>query len=351
MHKRLVNHCTIDCSIIADGPILVKSGQEGIDPTKPQMEFVETFHQGGKTIYLPGSGLKGAIRAHAERIVRTVGKSKRDPKNLKLLWAGNPLDLDSYKYLDNEHLDPHVKELLKSEQVESDSDEYQYLFTTRKTATIHQLSSFTDRMFGSTAIASRIRIEDAHPDPEKPLKLEERNGVAIDRVFGSVAVGPFDYQVCTMGEFRTKIHLKNFSLAQLGLIGLVLRDLNEGWFGLGFAKSRGLGTVKVKYNSASVKYPGCQLLKESKEFNLIGQDRQFPHNHLLGAGEFLDNEEAKNYGFPKPDYQVTPIAAQSMMYGFGVQQNWIGNDETGVPNLFLIAVKAWSQMLTGGVAA
>ena len=322
MHKRLVNHCTIDFSIIPDGPILVKSGQEGIDPTKPQMEFVETFHQGGKTIYLPGSSLKGAIRAHAERIVRTVGKDRFNPKKPDQLWAGNPLDLDSYQYL----------------EAKSPTD-------------IHRLSSFTDKMFGSTAIASRIRIEDAYPDQEQPLKLEERNGVAIDRVYGSVAVGPFDYQVCTSGEFRTKIHLKNFSLAQLGLIGLVLRDLNEGWFGLGFAKSRGLGTVKVKYNSASVEYPGCQLDEKSKEFSLIGQDQKFRHNHLLGAGEFLNDEEAKNYGFPKPDSQITPVAAQPMMYNFGVRQNWLGSDETGVPNLFQIAVQAWSQLLTGGVAA
>jgi CRISPR/Cas system CSM-associated protein Csm3 (group 7 of RAMP superfamily) len=46
-------------------------------------------------------------------------------------------------------------------------------------------------MFGNTSLASRVRIEDAYPDRDKPKpKLEERNGVAIDRVFGSVAVGP-----------------------------------------------------------------------------------------------------------------------------------------------------------------
>lgn len=324
MHKRLVNHCTIDLSIIPEGPILVKSGQEGIDPTKPQMEFVETFHRGGKTIYLPGSGLKGAIRAHAERIVRTVGRSKRDQNNPDILWAGDPLDLKSYEYLDDKKL---------------------------STSDIHKLSSFTDRMFGSTAIASRIRIEDAYPDLEQPLKLEERNGVAIDRVFGSVAVGPFDYQVCTAGEFRTKIHLKNFSLAQLGLIGLVLRDLHEGWFGIGFAKSRGLGTVKIKYHSASVEYPGCQLIDGSKEFALIGQALKFPHHYLLGAGEFLSDEEADNYGFPKPDRQATPMPAEAMLYGFGVKQSWKGEDETGVPNLFQIAVRAWSSLLNKGAAA
>jgi CRISPR/Cas system CSM-associated protein Csm3 (group 7 of RAMP superfamily) len=63
MHKRLVNHCTIDFSIIPVGPILIKSGKEGADPTKPSMEFVETYHAGGRSVYLPGSSLKGAIRA------------------------------------------------------------------------------------------------------------------------------------------------------------------------------------------------------------------------------------------------------------------------------------------------
>ncbi len=69
---------------------------------------------------------------------------------------------------------------------------------------------------------------------------------------GSVAVGSFNYQVCADGEFKTKIHLKNFTLAQLGLIGLVLRDLNDGWLGLGFAKSRGLGTVTVNLPIANL---------------------------------------------------------------------------------------------------
>ncbi|QEI41819.1 hypothetical protein BMF77_02419 [Dolichospermum sp. UHCC 0315A] len=59
MHKKFVNHCTIDLTIIPDGPILIKSGKEGADPTKPDMEFVETYHAGGRTIYLPGSSLKG----------------------------------------------------------------------------------------------------------------------------------------------------------------------------------------------------------------------------------------------------------------------------------------------------
>lgn len=316
MHKRLVNQCTIDLTISPCGPILIKSGKEGADPTKPDMEFVETYHAGGPSIYLPGSSLKGAIRAHAERIVRTVGRDERDPNN-NIIWASDPLNLDKLKYLDDL---PNSKAIYKQ-------------------------SSFTDQMFGNVAIASRVRIEDAYPVDPKQVKLEERNGVAIDRVFGSVAVGPFNYQVCTAGEFKTKIHLKNFSLAQLGLIGLVLRDLNEGWFGLGFAKSRGLGMVEVTLNSAIVQYPGCVL--EDKQIRSLGRDKEWSYTSLLGAGMFLEEEERQAYGFPQNDEQKTPVPGELMPLGFGVQLKWTGNEETGVPNLFLNAVRSWRQELEG----
>ncbi len=310
MHKRLVNYCTIDLSIIPDGPILIKSGREGADPTNPDMEFVRTFHRGGWSIYLPGSSLKGAIRAHAERIVRTVGSDN----NTKKLWASDPTKGD-------------------------------YLPKNLPSHDIYQQSSFTDQMFGNTSIASRVRIEDAHPVDLMQLKLEERNGVAIDRVFGSVAVGPFNYQVCTGGEFCTKIHLKNFTLAQLGLIGLVLRDLNNGWFGLGFAKSRGLGTVRIQYNSAVVQYPGCQFDSETRKIRQLGHSQEWDSTFLLGVGEFLSQQEAGKYGFSKPDNQDSPVRAESMELDFGVQLKWEGDTESGVKDLFMRSVRAWNQVL------
>jgi CRISPR/Cas system CSM-associated protein Csm3 (group 7 of RAMP superfamily) len=306
MHKRFVNHCTIELNLIPDGPILIKSGKEGADPTKPDMEFVETYHQGGRTIYLPGSSLKGAIRAHAERIVRTIGSDGNG------LWANDPLN-DKREYLEK-----------------------------KSTSEIYKLSCFTDQLFGSTAIASRLRIEDAYPIDSTKLKLEERNGVAIDRVFGSVAVGPFNYQVCTSGEFRTKIHLKNFTLAQLGLIGLVLRDLNDGWFGIGFAKSRGLGTVTVQYEKATVQYPGCILDTTHQKIVQLGSSKEpWDYTQLLGVGAFLEDDERNRYGFPQ-DVQDTPVAAQEMALGFGVQLTWQGNTVT---DLFERAVGAWRNVV------
>jgi len=316
MHKRLVNHCTIELSLSPQGPILIKSGKQGADPTKPDMEFVETYHGGQRCIYLPGSSLKGAIRAHAERIVRTVGGESFGSAKI---WANDPLN-DPRSYLPKE------------------------------APGIYKASCFTDQLFGSTEIASRFRVEDAYPVGE--VQVEERNGVAIDRVFGSVAHGPFDFQVCTGGEFKTKIHLKNFTLAQLGLIGLVLRDLDEGWFSLGFGKSRGLGLVSVKLEKATVAYPSCTRSESSEKFHVLGKAEQsWPSQTLLGAGEFLTRDEATTYGFSTQDRQTDDaVDVQPMNLGFGVEQVWEGPKR--VKALFGLAVQSWGDdVLSGGVAA
>lgn len=313
MHKRLVNHCTLDFSIRPVGPLLVKAGKEGADPTKPDMEFVETYHSGGRSVYLPGSSLKGAIRAHAERIVRTVGGDKAPSGGRSGLWANDPINGN----------DEHLKGKTPPE--------------------IYRQSSFTEQIFGNTALASRLRIEDAYPNRDHPLKLEERNGVAIDRVFGSVAVGPFNYQVCTDGEFCSKIHLKNFTLAQLALIGLVLRDLDQGWFGLGFGKSRGLGTVEVQFNSAQVSYPGCVL--QDGHIQLLGSSKRWTTNKLLGVGEFLTDNP---YGFSEDDEVIVPVGGKEMDLGFGVQLTWQGAEQ--VKDIFIKAMPKWRELLEGVAA-
>ncbi|MEO0377093.1 MAG: RAMP superfamily CRISPR-associated protein [Cyanobacteria bacterium P01_A01_bin.17] len=317
MHKQLVNQCTIHLSLIPQGPILIKSGSQGADPTKADMEFVETYHDGEKRIYLPGSSLKGAIRAHAERIVRTVGG---DQPTSNGVWAN---DSTTRTKGANRHVNSSTG------------------------ISTYQTSSFTEQMFGNTALASRLRIEDAYATVESVL--EERNGIAIDRVLGSQSGSAlFNYEVCTSGQFTTRIHLRNFSLAQLGLLGLVLRDLHEGWFAIGFGKSRGLGNVSVEYHSAIVQYPGCEL--RGDKIYPIGKPKATPWHKkdLLGAGEFLGKGNA--YGFPHPDRQTgCPVSAEPSALGFGVKMNW--PKQYGVEDLFRRSVENWKQQVRSqGVA-
>ncbi len=204
MLKKLLNQATIELTIETQGPLLIKSGIEGgADPSVPDMRFVRS----GGQVYLPGSSLKGVFRSYAEKIARTVGAR-----------CCNPFD-DNFCGK-------------KLEKQSSGSD-------------IYKQSCFICRVFGSTAAASRIKFNDAYPPNGQTPTTETRTGVAIDRILGSVAHGPFDFEVVTQGKFKTTIHLRNFELWQLGLLALVLRDLEAGLVPIGFAKSRGLGEVKA----------------------------------------------------------------------------------------------------------
>lgn len=281
MHKRIVNQATIELAIAPVGPLLIKASDQGADPAKPDMEFVETYHAGGRSVYLPGSSLKGAMRAHCERIVRTLGGANPNEGNV---WACNPL-----------------KEKAPCRKLKKRHKE--------DTAAIYRESCTVCQLFGSTDIAAHARIADAYPVEPADIQLEERNGVALDRVYGSVAVGPFNFQVLTAGEFTTKITVKNFTTAQLALIALAIRDFAEQRVGLGFAKSRGLGQVDMQVARVEIRYPTA-IVEEGQLQMLGAHGGRFGDNCLIGAGDFVSSAERQAYGFPESDTVAVTVHAQ-----------------------------------------
>ena len=332
MHKRIVNQAIIELTISPAGPLLIKASDQGADPTKPDMEFVETYHEGDRSVYLPGSSLKGAIRAHCERIVRTLGSER--PNNSSI-WTCNPLrdkannrpDLSCSKRLDDEN-----KARKRAREAEFTGSEF------------HTLSCTVCRLFGNTVIASHARIADAYPVNSKEIRREERNGVAIDRVYGSVAVGPFNFEVLTAGEFTTKITLKNFTTAQLALIALAIRDFDEQRVSIGFAKSRGLGQVSMKVNSVEIRYPTAVV--EDNQVRTIGnQTDPFSNNVVVGAGELVNDTDVDDYGFPNPDSVAVNVQAQSDDYGLGATFNFQSSED--ITSLWRECVGRWSEMVSG----
>jgi CRISPR-associated RAMP protein (TIGR02581 family) len=310
MHKRVVNTASIEMVISPAGPILIKSGKEGGDPAKPDMEFVETYYGKGKTIYLPGSSLKGALRAHCERIVRTVGSAS---KNGGGVWACDPLSSKSDCRRRNDKADE----------------------TYSQSCTIC-------RLFGSTEMSSHFRIKDAYPDePITIEQTEERNGVAIDRVFGSVAVGPFNYQVVTRGEFKTAVHLKNFTTAQLGLLALAIRDFDNQRVGLGFAKSRGMGNVFMRVGKITFHYPG--VVKGERAIESLSGKELGATSEVLGAGCFASDDK---YGYRADDRVAAAVTTGEDDYGYGVVQSLEGDDE--IRNLWRECVRSWKREAQGG---
>ena len=288
MHKRRFNEFTLNFTIRPQGPLLIKSGQEsGADPTLLDMNFVRTHHGrlGDSTVYLPGSSLKGTLRSYAEKVARTLGEERgaHFPP-----FSCNPLGSSAHRGRDDYYCGKYLDK--KGDQADK-----------------HRLACPICRTFGHTSLASHLRLSDAYPmdllQPEtmtwfnEANDTEERDGVAIDRISGAVAVGPFNLEVVTKGAFQGTLTLSNFQLWQLGLLAIVLRDLGQGRVPIGFGKSRGLGRVTVEYSQAEVAYPG----RFSPQLN--GRDLR---QSLMGVAAFLSPEEARVYDYFTEDMDVFP---------------------------------------------
>jgi CRISPR-associated RAMP protein (TIGR02581 family) len=312
MFKQRVNEVEITFSVAPVTPLLIKASDAGADPTRPDMEFVQTYHNGAPTIYLPGSSLKGAIRAQGERIVRTVGGDTKASSP----WACNPLD--------------NASPCRKKEREES-------------YPAVYKRSCFTCRLFGSTESASHFVVGDAYPDDPSTVVVEERNGVAIDRKLGCASGGAlFNLQVATAGRFVSRIRVSNFSLDQLGLIGLTIRDFDTQFVSLGFAKSRGLGQVSMTVESILIRYPGCILENEIK---VLKTGRKFVSKKVIGAGALF--EAGGSYGYPAEDVIDVDGDVCEDPLGIGVVQTFKGE---AIGKLWKESVGAWKKQIKGGVA-
>lgn len=298
MHKATFLEGTLHLTIEPAGPILVKAGESGgADPTLPDMEFVRTRFGGATSkgrVYIPGASLKGVVRAQAERIARSLDRERRDPAREDPPLADNPLGdgvkysgLDDMRYSSGRYI----------ESIREDIREYP-----ERTAIVYRRSSLVSQVFGHTSLAGRVRFADAYTED---AELEERNGVAIDRIYGSVAVGPFNYETVVAGQFETRIDFKNLTLAQLGLLGLALRDLAEGRIGLGFGKSRGLGRVHVTFDQLMLYYPACAL-GDDGTLRRLNDSPVAPPGHIAGLGALCDEATYGDYRLPRDDSAPLP---------------------------------------------
>lgn len=307
MLKKLLNHASLELTLEPRGPLLIKSGLEGgADPSVPDMQFVRS----GGQVYLPGSSLKGVFRSYAEKIARTVGAR-----------CCNPFDDDDKS--------PTCFCGKRAEKQEAGHDIY------RRACRICQL-------FGSTAMASRIKFNDAYLPGGQAAVTETRTGVAIDRVLGSVAHGPFDFEVVTRGTFTTSVHLRNFALWQVGVLALVLRDLEAGLIPIGFGKSRGLGEVKAQVTAFTVRYLGARpgsngvTLSDGRSLDVLST--------LYGIG-FLaaDEQERTAYGLSADD--KVSLQAQGRLSSDGFATS-VAFDEAARREVFRACVnERWQEVV------
>lgn len=331
MHKQRFNEFTLTFALRPQGPLLIKSGQEsGADPTLLDMNFVRTDHgQLGKTVFLPGSSLKGTMRSYAEKIARTLAEGYENPWPLSC----NPLT-----------------------RSDRPGDAYNCGYAAEKRkleggTAVHTHACPICRTFGNTTLAAHLRLADAYP--QNPLLAEDadlfhqtnhtspRDGVAIDRISGSVAHGPFTLEVVTQGAFYTSFTLHNFQLWQLGLLAIVLRDIGQGRVPIGFAKSRGLGRMEIEYLSAEISYPARFSSKE-KDFDFAG--------NVYDVSQFMNGKAEENnnpYGyFPVEKGISMPVGAELVEDGsYGRIATRLTGDQ--IDQLWRASVPYWATFVQG----
>ena len=262
MLKQLVNECRFTLAIHTEGPVLVKSGYATV--SGPDMTPVLTYRNGKTEVYLPGSSLKGVFRSHIEKVIRT----------LKNGVACNPFvkTEDRAKRQGNQLVCPDYAEVSCSDKFEVRQKDELRINNDRwrqpQTKDLLNEQVYRDscpvcRLFGSTSFIGRVSISDAYLAGSQ--KIEQRDGVGIDRFTGGAASGAkFDLEVVSSGVmFETSIHLRNFEVWQLGMLMLIVQDLEDGLIRIGSGRSRGLGNVKGKISEVSVNYLGAMNRKSA----------------------------------------------------------------------------------------
>ncbi|MDI6824971.1 MAG: RAMP superfamily CRISPR-associated protein [Bacillota bacterium] len=267
MHAWFVNEAVISVVLQPLSPILVKAGGEGagsLDPTLPDMSFVRTRQRDGQVgdIFIPGSSFRGVLRSHAERLVRS-------------LFPHQACDVLHHKAEEGATLPPRcVRKLEGIGKKDSEKKE--------GGAAVYRQSCYACRAFGNTMIASKVRVSDLYLVDADKAETAVRYGVAIDRVTGAVAHGPWEMEVLTRGSLQGTVQVRNFTLGQLGLVAASLLDMADGLVPIGLGKSRGLGRVRLEFPNITLRYL-----------------RQPPYP-LAGVEDLIPADDAVLNGYPRP---------------------------------------------------
>ncbi len=281
MLKKLVNEAYCTLRITTTGPLLIRSGRATI--SGPDMTPVLAFRNGQQEIFLPGSSLKGVFRSHSEKVVCSL-----KPRVVCYPFAGSEekeADLEQRRRDYRDSCGAIFTQLAKQ------SEEKRRELETR-TDLVYKDSCPTCRLFGSTGFIGRIAIGDAYLASRSIA--EQRDGVGIDRLTGGASHGAkFELEVVSTGvSFETDIHLRNFEIWQLGMLFVVLQDMEDELIRIGSGRSRGLGQVTAQISDQGRNGRAGGFVLSSIRGN------EEPADEVWGLGRWLNDE---SYGTWKDD--------------------------------------------------
>lgn len=264
-------------------PVMVKAGYDGIGVD--MLPLTSGVRNGELALVLPGSSIKGVMRSHAERIVRT----------LKGLSApNNPNDNQNF----NNQVDvPLVDELFGARSKSKDEASIAKkdlglgalaiddCYATEGMNTdawreVEIAKADNEQSFGSWELTEKLAAI-----PNTNLRINHH--VAIDRWTGGASEGAL-YSVLTPTKIvweAMRLSLgfgrieKESRLPALMLLLLILRDIAENRLSFGFATNRGMGEIEVE----TLRLKGSGFENQLSCLNTSSED-----GLVLSKGKFTD---------------------------------------------------------------
>ncbi len=178
--------------------------------------------------FLPGSSLKGALRAGLERVLRAI-----DAPQLKTC---DPLDRDR-------SCSARLQKMKTERQKQGDP--------AKADLTPDEIEAglcVVCALFGSSFFAGRLLVRDLSAAGDADVFPEVRDGVGLDRDLRKAAPGiKYDFECLPPGTtFQLEVRLENPTDTHLALTLKALELLHEGHILLGGLTSRGLGRVELR---------------------------------------------------------------------------------------------------------
>ncbi len=332
MLKMLVNEAHFVLEIKAEGPLLIKSGYNTI--SGPDMTPVLTYRNGQQEVFIPGSSLKGIFRSQLEKVVGSIRPRVACDPFLKQNPDRNANESETKRHREALQVSrPYCGNKFRRD---SPADE------------VYKGSCPICRLFGSTSFIGRVAIGDAYLVGDKKTtqkRVERRDGVGIDRLTGGASdKAKFDMEVVTEGTtFATTIHLRNFEIWQLGMLFVVVQDLEDELIRMGSGSARGLGQISARISTDVQGWHGGGV--STTTIRSAQGQKQEPDNQLWGLGHWLSH--TNSYGTSSSDLLTLKNPVPHTEHGIRLVRSFMGDALTSLREQslddFLQRMGEWEQ--------
>lgn len=220
MFEGLKNRYILNGRVVTDTALHIGSGEDSFETD------AQVIKDAYSKPYIPGSSFKGILRSTVERMIPHLDELK----TCALIKDADCATVNETKM-------EQFKKRLKGDEEGDPLD----------------LICDTCKLFGSTAIASKIKVPDLYVSEPWVGLFEKRDGVGIDRDTETAAEGAkFDYQVVpSQTEFNFGMICENLDERDKFLLAIGLREMQSGAVSLGGNRSRGLGAFRLIINEVS----------------------------------------------------------------------------------------------------